>query len=302
MRSNAGARRFKRAETCAGGENPRSRRRCGERVALRDARRRAVAGSCTGTRASGPRGRGRGDAAALRVQVRARAVAAGAALVTICRDCRCSSSACALLLIDRGAACDARDEDGLVAMCWAWWVCCHVAFPRLILRCSKNALTLVIESMWRKHGIAALPNDGDEALAIQSACNSSKPGAAVTTLLTMLFGEENRDRPSMKTSLDTIDEETRLPAVFTACLRGSSLAVEQFCQVGASVRFRDSTGRNIYHYLATHVRKLHPHTILVVAAASCDHPMRYKTGTKCIVVRARDGNEMFVPKGLNFAL
>jgi hypothetical protein len=35
-------------------------------------------------------------------------------------NCRCSSPACALVLIERGCDCDARDEDGLTALAWAW--------------------------------------------------------------------------------------------------------------------------------------------------------------------------------------
>ena len=50
----------------------------------------------------------------------ANTLAGNSASLTTCCNCRCSSSACALLLVERGAACDARDEDGLVALCWAW--------------------------------------------------------------------------------------------------------------------------------------------------------------------------------------
>ena len=169
-----------------------------------------------------------------------------------------------------------------------------------MLLCSKNSLAEVIESLWRKHGSAAAPNDGDAALALQCACSSSKPGVAVTALLSVMCGycgEGAANQPSLQPMLDALDPDTSLPAVFAACLRGCASSVEQICQAGANVQHVDATGRNLYHYLATYIAKLHPHTILVAAAASCGRPTRYQPGTKYVVVRAPHGNEMFIPKG-----
>ena len=105
--------------------------------------------------------------------------------------------------------------------------------------------------------------------------------------------------PALHSMINSIDPDTRLPAIFTACLRGSASAVEQLCYAGANVQHTDDCGRNLFHYLAQYMPKCHPHTVLVVAAASCGMPSRYQPGTKCVVVRAAHGHELFVPKGSN---
>jgi hypothetical protein len=98
--------------------------------------------------------------------------------------------------------------------------------------------------------------------------------------------------------LDARDADTGLSAVFVACQRGSAAAVEQLCYAGANTQMADAAGRNVYHYLAAHMSKLHPHTVLVVAAASCGLPSRHQHGTKCIIARGPHGSEFFVPKGV----
>jgi hypothetical protein len=163
---------------------------------------------------------------------------------------------------------------------------------------SKNGLTQVIEALWDKHGnAAACANDGDAGLALQCACNSSNPGAAVASLFSAMCSSEAASHPLVPAMLAAREPETGLPAIFVACQRGSASAVEQLCHAGASVDFADATGRNLYHYLAACVAKLHPHTILVVGAASCGRPTHVTPGTKCLVVRAPHGNEVLVPKG-----
>ncbi len=164
---------------------------------------------------------------------------------------------------------------------------------------SKNALTQVIEALWQKHGSNAAPNDGDASLAMQCACSSRNPGAAVASLVLAVGGNSAAANPSLRPMIDSVDPDNGLPAIFTACLRGSASAVEQLCYAGANVQHTDDSGRNLFHYLAQYMPKCHPHTVLVVAAASCGLPSRHQPGTKCVVVRAAHGHELFIPKGLN---
>jgi len=174
---------------------------------------------------------------------------------------------------------------------------CLLQQSPLMLHRSKNGLAQVIESLLHKHGNAAAPNDGDAALALLCACNSDNSGVAVASLLSVMCGKGAASNPSLQPMLDALDPDSGLPAVFVACLRGCASSVEQICQAGANVQHADATGRNLYHHLATSIPKLHPHTILVVAAASCGRPTRYQPGSKYVVVRAPHGTEMFVPKG-----
>jgi hypothetical protein len=94
------------------------------------------------------------------------------------------------------------------------------------------------------------------------------------------------------------DPDTGLPAIFMACQRGSASAVEQLCYAGANVQHVDASGRSLYHHLAACIAKLYPHTVLVVAAASCGLPFQQPQGTKCVVARAPHGKELFIPKGM----
>jgi ankyrin repeat protein len=170
------------------------------------------------------------------------------------------------------------------------------------LHFSKNGLMQVVEALWDKHGNATASNDGDVALALQCACNSSNPGAAVASLLSVMCSSGTASHPLVPAMLAAREPETGLPAIFVACQRGSASAVEQLCHAGASVEFADATGRNLYHYLAVCVAKLHPHTILVVGAASCGRLSHVAPGTKCIAVRAPHGSELLVPKGSQLLL
>ena len=165
------------------------------------------------------------------------------------------------------------------------------------LHFSKNGLMQVVEALWDKHGNATASNDGDVALALQCACNSSNPGAAVASLLSVMCSSGTASHPLVPAMLAAREPETGLPAIFLACQRGSACAVEQMCHAGATVQHADVAGRNLYHYLATYVPKLHPHTVLVVAAASCGMPSQQQPGMKCVAVRAPHGSELFVPKG-----
>jgi hypothetical protein len=170
---------------------------------------------------------------------------------------------------------------------------------------SKNGLTEVVEALWSKFGNAAAPNDADAVLALLCSCNSSNPSAAVASLLSAMCGNAAAPEATPPVSLAVLDareQDSGLPAIFVACQRGSACAVEQLCHAGASVTHTDVTGRTLLHYLAAYVAKLHPHTVLVVAAASCGLPTRYKPGTKYIAVRAPHGNELLVPKGSRLLL
>jgi hypothetical protein len=170
--------------------------------------------------------------------------------------------------------------------------------PSLYSAPSKNALTQVIEALWEKHSNNAAPNEGDASLALQCACNSRNPGAAVASLVLAVSANDSAANPSLDAMINTCDPDTGLPAIFTACQRGSASAVEQLCYAGANVQHADDYGRNLYHYLGRYMPRCHPHTVLVVAAASCGLPSRYQPGTKHVVVRAARGHELFVPKGL----
>jgi hypothetical protein len=119
----------------------------------------------------------------------------------------------------------------------------------------------------------------------------------VTSLLSAMNNDGATVNPLTRPMLASCDPDTGLPAIFVACQRGSACAVEQMCHAGATVQHTDVAGRNLYHYLATYVPKLHPHTVLVVAAASCGLPSQQQPGTKCVAVRAPRGSELFVPKG-----
>jgi hypothetical protein len=119
----------------------------------------------------------------------------------------------------------------------------------------------------------------------------------VASLLSALSCDGSAAHTLLHRMLASCDPDTGLPSIFLACQRGSACAVEQMCYAGANVQHVDVTGRNLYHYLAACIPKLHPHTVLVVAAASCGLPSHRHPGTKCIVVRAPHGNEMFIPKG-----
>lgn len=120
----------------------------------------------------------------------------------------------------------------------------------------------------------------------------------MASLVLAVGGNGAAANPSLHPMINSVDPDSGLPVIFTACLRGSASAVEQLCYAGANVQHADDCGRNLFHYLAQCMPKCHPHTVLVVAAASCGLPSRYQPGTKCVVVRAAHGHELFIPKGL----